>query len=115
VHKNTIKLADFGLSKKADEVSDNSNDVLGLLPYIDPKYLNNVCIKNESSQLYLVNFKSDIYSVGVLFWQISSGRRPFYDEGISYDASLAMEIINGRREEMIEGTPDVYSNIYTGK
>ncbi|CAB4396447.1 unnamed protein product [Rhizophagus irregularis] len=111
VHKNTIKLADFGLSKKSNEVSDNSNDVFGLLPYIDPKYLNNVCIKDGSRKFYLVNFKSDIYSIGVLFWQISSGSRPFEDS--QYDASLAFHIMEGNREEIIKGTPLEYSNLYT--
>jgi hypothetical protein len=76
--------------------------------------LNNVCIK-DGSPIYLVNFKSDIYSIGVLFWQISSGRRPFYDEDIPYDVGLAIKIIGGKREEIIEGTQDEYSDIYTGK
>jgi serine/threonine protein kinase len=61
-----------------------------------------------------MNFKSDIYSIGVLFWLLSSGRRPFYDKGTQYDISLAMDIVNGKREEIIKGTPAEYSDIYTG-
>ncbi|PKC10699.1 HCP-like protein [Rhizophagus irregularis] len=116
IHKGDIKVADFGLSKKATEASYYSDhDVFGIIPYIDPKYLNNICnIKHGSQQLYKINFKSDIYSIGVLFWQLSSGCRPFYDEGTKYDISLTMGIINGKREEIIDGTTVEYSDsIYT--
>ncbi|CAB5378291.1 unnamed protein product [Rhizophagus irregularis] len=46
-------------------------------------------------------------------WQISSGRKPFYDEAVNYDLSLALAIKGGKREEIIDGTPIEYSNIYT--
>jgi heptaprenylglyceryl phosphate synthase len=45
-------------------------------------------------------------------WQISSGCRPFSDD--DYDAYLIMSILNGKREEIIDGTPVEYSNLYTG-
>ncbi|GES81546.1 kinase-like domain-containing protein [Rhizophagus clarus] len=110
IHKNIIKVADFGLSQKVNEASNYSNKLLEYLPYLDPKYLNNALnIKCES----IANFKSDIYSIGVLFWLLSSGRRPFCDEDTQYDVSLAMDIISGNREEIIKGTPVEYSNIYT--
>ena len=62
-----------------------------------------------------MNPKSDVYSIGVLFWQLSSGRRPFYDENTPYDISLAADIKNGKREDIIENTPVEYSNLYKGK
>ena len=63
-----------------------------------------------------MNPKSDIYSIGVLFWQLSSGCRPFYhDDDVPYDASLTMEIMEGKRENAVEGTPAEYINLYTGK
>ncbi|CAI2164240.1 7000_t:CDS:2 [Funneliformis geosporum] len=65
VHQNNIKLAGFGLSRKITDVSDYSTDVFGV---------------------------SDVYSVGVLLWQISSGHKPFYSENIEYDANLIMKI-----------------------
>jgi hypothetical protein len=48
-------------------------------------------------------------------WQISSGRRPFYDEGVDSDINLALEIRDGKREKIIDGTPIEYSNLYQGK
>ena len=104
-------MADFGLSKRISEVSNYSRDVFGVIPYVDPK-----CFKNNIKDYsYVLNPKSDIYSVGVLLWQLSSGRKPFYGENEQYDASLVMEIQNGKRESIIKDTPVEYSNLYTGK
>ena len=71
---------------------------------MDPKCLSNTCKVKDENQLYVINPKSDVYSIGVLLWQLSSGRRPFYAENEQYDASLAMEIKNGKREVIIEDT-----------
>jgi serine/threonine protein kinase len=56
---------------------------------------------------------SDIYSIGVLLWEISSGQPPFIDE--SHDFSLFLQISQGYRETIVPGTPIDYSNLYTGK
>ena len=70
---------------------------------MDPK-----CFKNKN---YKLDKKSDVYSVGVLMWQISSGRRPF----CYVDCDTILEILGGIREEIIDGTPAEYSNLYKGK
>ena len=101
-------MADFGLSRKIAEASNNA-EKFGVLPYMDPKWL------NDNNQNYRLNKKSDIYSVGVLMWQISSGYQPFDTEGADFDAWLILPILNGKREKIIEGTPINYSNLYQGK
>ncbi len=63
-------------------------------------------------QNYKLNKKSDIYSIGVLMWQITSGYQPFYAEN---DIDLHLAIINGKREEIINGIPIEYSTLYQGK
>ncbi|PKK60156.1 kinase-like protein [Rhizophagus irregularis] len=103
IHQKSIKLADFGLSKKIVEASSSdASKILGAIIYIDPKKFND--------QNYKLNKKSDVYSVGVLFWQISSGHGPFHED--DYGPSLMFSILNGRREEIIDGTPVKYSNLY---
>ena len=115
VHQDNIKLADFGLSRRVSDTTCNSINVFGVIPYVDPKYLNIVSSNKNTVQQYTLNPKSDVYSVGVLLWQISSGRRPFYAEGVEYDLNLMIDIKNGRREEPIKGTSIEYSNLYEGK
>src|SRR5437763_5863667 len=55
---------------------------------------------------------SDVYSIGVLMWQISSGKEPF--ENCSGNDFTIM-ILRGEREDIIPGTPEFYSNLYKGK
>jgi serine/threonine protein kinase len=105
IHEKSIKLADFGLSKKIDEKSSSTSKIFGVMPYIDPMGLND--------QSYKLDKKSDVYSVGVLMWQISSGYKPFRDA--DYDARLVIAILKGKREKIIDGTSVEYSNLYRSK
>ena|SRR5437763_892288 len=97
-----VKLTDFGLSRRLAEVSNSAKDIFGMLPYIDPKLLHKGSYKE--------NEKSDVYSVGMLLWEISSGRKPFED----YDSrQIPVLLLEGKRETPIPGTPIDYINIYT--
>ena len=81
-------MGDFGLVKRVDERSNISSRLYGVIPYIDPKIFANQWDRGER---YELNEKSDVYSVGVLLWEILSEHPPFYtDEG--YDFSLALNI-----------------------
>ncbi|RIB13256.1 kinase-like domain-containing protein [Gigaspora rosea] len=105
-HPNIIKFygvtRDFGLSK--DETSKTSNaSVHGMQAYIDPQ-----CLKSES---YKRSKKSDIYSFGVILWEISSGRPPFQSLAkIPY--GIVIHVSQGGREIPIEGTPSSYIQLY---
>ncbi|GES80085.1 kinase-like domain-containing protein [Rhizophagus clarus] len=54
-------------------------------------------------------FKSDIYSIAMLMWEISSGQPPFINYEHDYD--LAINIINGIRPKIVLGTPIEYKNL----
>ena len=97
IQQNSIKLANFGQSKLIKPISVNT------IPYIDPQGV------NTTGDVQMGN----VYSVGVLMWELSSGKVPFADKENSL--SLAVEIAQGLREEIIEGTPERYSNLYASK
>ncbi|CAG8624561.1 353_t:CDS:2, partial [Acaulospora colombiana] len=101
IHNNRLMITDFGLSKSREKIKEkNSTTIVGCAPqvYCDPQFLN-----DPSS--YKQDKSSDIYSLGVIFWEISSGKVP--------QIGLIDIIIRGIRETPIDGTPLDYVNIYS--
>jgi serine/threonine protein kinase len=89
-------ISDLGFCGPADKSTDS---VYGNLPYIAPEVISE---KKTTIQ-------SDIYSIGMLMWEISSGQPPFND--YENDYNLALNIINGMRPKVIAGTPLEYENL----
>ena len=110
IHQNRIKLADFGLSKRIEDVLSTQPKVFGRIPYVDLKKFSG---RRNNLQPYTLNEKSDVYSVGMLLWEISSGRAPF--NGELYDVDLIHDILGGLKETIVPDTPEDYVKIYTGK
>ncbi|PKC04131.1 kinase-like protein [Rhizophagus irregularis] len=102
VNNGKLLIADLGLSKKLAEATTNSlANTRGMIEYTEPQ-----CFK---SLRYKKNKKSDIYSLGVLLWEISSGRPPFSE----CERSLLRDHIkDGNREEPTEDTPLKYQQLY---
>ena len=78
------------MSKRIETSSNIQSKLYGIVPYVDPKSFSRQRNSNNEIQVYSLNEKSDIYSVGVLLWEISSGQPPFCNE--AYDIRLAMQL-----------------------
>ncbi|RIA87810.1 kinase-like domain-containing protein [Glomus cerebriforme] len=94
--RNYWYISDFGFCGPADKPV---GCIYGKPSYIAPEVING---KEYTSA-------SDIYSVAMIMWEISSGRQPFADCDEDYD--LLQKIINGTRPEIVSGTPPKYKEI----
>ncbi|RGB33859.1 kinase-like domain-containing protein, partial [Rhizophagus diaphanus] len=92
-------ISDFGFCGPADK---SPTSIYGNLPYIAPEVLRG---KKHS-------YKSDIYSIAMLMWEISSGQPPFNDHNYRNDLGLTLDIvIHGIRPEIVPGTPPKYKKL----
>ncbi|GBB84525.1 hypothetical protein RclHR1_01110010 [Rhizophagus clarus] len=91
-------ISDFGLCGPSNEQKSDGK-VYGVLPYIAPEVL--------SGKPYTTS--SDIYSIGILMTELSSGKLPFYNK--KHDLNLALEICDGLRPEFGKGTPEIYRKL----
>ncbi|PKY50804.1 kinase-like protein [Rhizophagus irregularis] len=101
IHKDAVKLADFGRSCLKGTGCYNTQ-VWGVMPYVDPKMLN-------QKIPYKLNEKSDIYSLGVIFWKLTSRSSPF--DGLEGD-HITFKILNGVREEPVPNTNVKFIGLY---
>ena len=96
------KITDFGLSDLILQQKSHSN-IKGTLPYLDPRCLYDTSTRQDK--------KSDIFSFGVVLWEISGGKRlcdglQNYDDIVSYR-------ITGNRDFPVSGTPEAYIMLYS--
>ncbi|RGB35131.1 kinase-like domain-containing protein, partial [Rhizophagus diaphanus] len=102
VHQGEAKIIDLGIAKSTETETHLHSGVFGMISYIDPKLLDDYT--------YKYNDKSDIYSLGVLMWELSSGYPPFINN--ENENLLRIHLMDGRREEPIPDTPDEYLKLY---
>ena len=89
-------ISDLGFCGPADKPLKS---IYGNLPYIAPE----VIAGKETT------FKSDIYSIAMLMWEISSGQPPFIN--YEHDCILALNIIDGIRPKIVSEIPLEYKSL----
>jgi len=70
----TVKLLDFGIAKLATSTLTQQGDVLGSAPYMSPEQLSG----NQK-----LDGRSDVWSTGVLLFELLAGRKPFEGDGLT--------------------------------
>ncbi|CAG8538312.1 20863_t:CDS:2 [Racocetra persica] len=95
-------ITDFGLSRVSDrdKRASISEKTFGLVAYTAPERLKN--------SKYPFDDKCDIYSLGVIFWEISTCRMPFHGQN---DSNLAFKIMLNERETFPPDTPKKYVDL----
>ncbi len=94
-NKHPVVISDLGISKSSTESTDN-NVVYGIIPYIAPEIF--------LEQKYTT--ASDIYSFGMIMWELMTGRKPFWDR--NHDTELIIEICDGLRPLIVTNAPEGY-------
>ncbi|RGB36315.1 kinase-like domain-containing protein [Rhizophagus diaphanus] len=79
----------------------------GVIPYMDPKILN--------AESYDLTEKSDIYSLGIVFWELTSCSSPFNFETNNEPTKIMLEILDGKRENPIPNTNNKFVALYKSK
>ncbi|CAB5217209.1 unnamed protein product [Rhizophagus irregularis] len=105
IHKGKAKITDFGYSESMNTAIIIHENLFGNIRYVAPEIL-----RASKAKQYPYTEYSDIYSLGVLLWEISSGRDPFEDHS---DYTVLGAILSGYREERIKNTPDEYYDLYS--
>src|SRR6266511_2369294 len=90
------KIGDLGLCQQVVGKKDNPNKIFGVIPYLAPEVLSKKPYTKES----------DIYSFGMIMWEFTTGKKPFYDR--SHNHCLILDILNGERPQITEDTPEFY-------
>jgi len=92
--KNKIKVMDFGLAKlKGSLKLTRTSSTVGTLAYMAPEQING----GE------VDSRSDIFSFGVLFYEMLTGKMPFRGE---HQAAMVYSIVNEPAEPIAKYLPD---------
>lgn len=80
-----VKVTDFGIARLVDDSRTTTGEILGSPLYMSPEQL-----KGKK-----VNGVSDIFSLGVTFYQLLTGALPFLGDNL---AALTYEIIHGKHK-----------------
>ena len=85
------------MSKRIEEASNSQSKLFGIIPYVDPKSIDRQRSNNNQVQLFSLNEKSDVYSIGILLWEISSSHIVAVEIIITVTARRAVTVIKSRK------------------
>ena len=93
------KLVDFNVSYSRDcEGATAAAYFGGSLAYMSPEQLD-ACNPDHDRSPAELDHRSDIFSLGVVLWELYSGVRPFADDGLSGDWSTVLKRMSSTRCE----------------
>lgn len=90
----TIKLTDFGIARITDSSKTKTGMVLGTPSYMSPEQLSGK----------KVDGRSDLFSLGIMFYQLLTGSLPFTGDSM---ATLMFKIANDPHPDILSARPEL--------
>ena len=90
----TVKVADFGIADLQSEVPDVENEAIGSVHYISP----------EQARGLPVDARSDLYSLGIVMYEMLSGKLPFDGDD---DRTIALKHLSAVPTSLRELDPKI--------
>ncbi|RIW36363.1 Stk1 family PASTA domain-containing Ser/Thr kinase [Bacillus salacetis] len=98
-HDGTVKITDFGIAMALSSTSiTQTNSVLGSVHYLSP----------EQARGGMATRKSDIYSLGIVMFELLSGRLPFSGESA---VSIALKHLQSETPSLRRWNPDIPQSV----
>lgn len=102
-----MKVLDFGLSRIVEHASVDSDDVYamsgetGSLRYMAP----------EVADGLPYNFRADVYSFGIILWELNAGKKPF--DGLNRESFYERVVHGGERPPLHRKWPKELTTLMT--
>ena len=96
INDDTVKVADFGIANLQSEVPDVENEAIGSVHYISP----------EQAKGLPVDERSDIYSLGIVMYEMLSGQLPFDGDDDRAIALKHLSAVPTPLRDIIPSIPD---------
>jgi serine/threonine-protein kinase len=90
----SVKITDFGIARITDSSKTKTGMVLGTPSYMSPEQLSGK----------KVDGRSDLFSLGVMLYQLTSGALPFKGDSM---ATLMFKIANEEHPDVVKIRPDL--------
>jgi serine/threonine-protein kinase len=100
LHDSSVKVTDFGIARLTTKSNTLTKDTLGSVHYISP----------EQAKAGIVDKRTDIYSLGIVLYEMLTGKLPFEGEK---PISIAMQHVTSVPLQPREINPDIPKGLET--